>query len=71
MGLSGSALLQRLGDVHKAQQFAALLSGRLPCRGYRLLYTWSRDGRSGPSFHQHCDNQVRAISVAKFVRVTL
>ena len=57
--LSGSALLQRVGDGNKAQQFAALLRSRLPGRSYRLLYTWSRDGRSRASFHQRCDNQVR------------
>jgi hypothetical protein len=69
--LSSSTLLQRVADRNKAQQFAALMRTRLAGKRYRLLYTWSRDGRSGPSFHQHCDNQVRAISVAKFVRVTL
>jgi hypothetical protein len=57
-GLSGSALLQRVGDGNKVQQFAALLRGKLPGRSYRLLYTWSRDGRSAASFHQRCDNQV-------------
>jgi hypothetical protein len=35
------------------------LRPRLAGRGYRLLYTWSRDGRSNASFHQRCDNQVR------------
>ena len=64
-GLSGSALLQRVGDGNKVQQFVALLKGRLPGRSYRLLYTWSRDGRSGPSFHQRCDNQVRARAFAR------
>ena len=64
-GLSGSALLQRVGDGNKAQQFAALLRGRLPGRSYRLLYTWSRDGRSGPSFHERCDDQVRARAFAR------
>ena len=59
-GLSGSALLQRVADGNKAQQFAAMLRGRLPGRSYRLLYTWSKDGRSAASFHQRCDNQVRA-----------
>jgi hypothetical protein len=59
-GLSGSALLQRVGDGNKVQQFAALLKGRLPGRSYRLMYTWSKDGRSAASFHQRCDNQVRA-----------
>ena len=38
-GLLGSALLQRVGDGNKVQQFAALLRGRLPRRSYRLLYT--------------------------------
>ena len=60
-GLSGSALLQRVGD-NKAQQFAALLRTRLAGKRYRLLYTWSRDGRSNASFHQRCDNQVRAVA---------
>ena len=58
--LSGSALLQRVGDGNKAQQFAALLRDRLPGKSYSLLYTWSRDGRSAASFHQRCDNQVCA-----------
>jgi len=57
------------------QQFAALMRGRLAGRGYRLLYTWSRDGRSSASFHQRCDNQVRAVArarcAAKWVCVTL
>jgi hypothetical protein len=72
MGLSGSALLQRVWDGNKAQQFAALLSDRLPGMSYRLLYTWSRDGRSGASFHQHCDNQVcsRAFVRSAAARVT-
>ncbi len=64
-GLSVSALLQRVGDGNKAQQFAALLRDRLPGRSYRLLYTWSRDGRSAASFHQRCDNQVRAHAFAR------
>ncbi len=64
-GLSDSALLQRVGDGNKVQQFAALLRGRLPGRSYRLLYTWSRDGRSAASFHQRCDNQVRARAFAR------
>jgi len=58
-GLSGSALLQRVGDRNKVQQFAALMRTKLAGKCYRLLYTWSRDGRSNASFHQHCDNQVR------------
>ena len=60
--LSSSALLQRVADRNKAHQFAALMRGRLAGRGYRLLYTWSRDGRSNASFHQICDNQVRAFA---------
>ena len=63
--LSGSALLQRVGDGNKAQQFAALLRDRLPGKSYSLLYTWSRDGRSAASFHQRCDNQVRARAFAR------
>jgi hypothetical protein len=58
-GLLDSALLQRVGDRNKVQQFAALMRTKLAGKRYRLLYTWSRDGRSGASFHQHCDNQVR------------
>ena len=58
-GLSVSSLLVRVGDRNKVQQFAALMRTRLPGKRYRLLYTWSRDGRSNASFHQHCDNQVR------------
>jgi hypothetical protein len=60
-GLSGSALLQRVGDRSKVQQFAALMRTKLAGKRYRLLYTWSRDGRSNESFHQRCDNQVRDI----------
>jgi hypothetical protein len=51
--------LVRVGDRNKVQQFAALMRTRLPGKRYRLLYTWSRDGRSNASFHQRCDNQVR------------
>jgi hypothetical protein len=71
-GLSGSALLRRVADGNKVQQFAALLRGRLPGRSYRLLYTCSRDGRSAASFHQRCDNQVcaRAFVRAAAARVT-
>ena len=71
-GLLGSALLQRVADGNKVQQFAALLRGRLPGRSYRLLYTWSRDGRSAASFHQRCDNQVcsRAFVRSAAARVT-
>ena len=63
-GLIGSSLLVRVGDRNKVQQFAALMRTRLPGKRYRLLYTWSRDGRSNASFHQRCDNQVRAIAKA-------
>ena len=63
-GLLGSSLLVRVGDRNKVQQFAALMRTRLPGKRYRLLYTWSRDGRSNASFHQRCDNQVRAIAKA-------
>ena len=59
--LSGSALLRRVTDAKKAAQFAALLRTRLAGKGHRLLYTWSRDGRSNASFHQRCDNQVRGV----------
>jgi hypothetical protein len=71
-GLLGSALLQRVGDGNKVQQFAALLKGRLPDRSYRLLYTCSRDGSSAASFHHCCDNQVcsRAFVRAAAARVT-
>jgi hypothetical protein len=41
----------------KSVQFA-LVKQKLPGKGFRLLYTWSRDGRSAHSFHQRCDNQV-------------
>ena len=68
--LSDSALLQRV-TPQKAQQFASLLKGRLPGRSYRLLYTWSRDGRSSDSFHQRCDNQVRARAFARAAAVRL
>jgi hypothetical protein len=60
MPLDGSALLQRVADMNKVQQFNALVGTKLPGKRYRLLYTWSRGGRSNESFHQHCDNQVRA-----------
>ena len=46
------------------QQFAELMGTKLPGKRYRLLYTWSRDGRSNASFHERCDNQVRAIANA-------
>ena len=59
--LAGSALLQRVADRNKVQQFAALMRARLAGKGYRKLYTWSTDGRSNASFHQRCDNQVGGI----------
>jgi hypothetical protein len=59
--LVGSALLQRVADRNKVQQFAALMRVRLAGKGYRKLYTWSTDGRSNASFHQRCDNQVCGI----------
>ena len=61
--LGDSALLQRVGDRNKVQQFAALLGFRLPGKGYRLAYTWSRDGRSAASFHQRCVGQVSACRI--------
>jgi hypothetical protein len=61
--LGDSALLQRVGDRNKVQQFAALLSFRLPGKGYRLAYTWSRDGLSAASFHQRCVGQVSACAI--------
>jgi hypothetical protein len=70
--LAGSALLQRVADRNKAQQFAALLRVRLAGKGYRKLYTWSTDGRSNASFHQRCDNQVGGITRGlRLCRVTL
>jgi hypothetical protein len=57
--LGGSDLFGRVADRNKVQQFAALMRTRLTGKRYRLLYKWSRDGRSNASFHQHCDNQVR------------
>jgi hypothetical protein len=74
--LSGGALLQRVTDRNKLQQFGALVRTRLAGKRFRLLYTWSRDGRSNASFHQRCDNQVRALHynpllVSECCRVTL
>ena len=70
------ALLQRVTDRNKVQQFGALMRTRLAGKRFRLLYTWSRDGRSNASFHQRCDNQVRALHynpllVSECCRVTL
>ena len=59
--LSGSALLQRVTDRNKVQQFGALMRTRLAGKRFRLLYTWSRDGRSNASFHQHCNKKVREL----------
>jgi hypothetical protein len=61
-GPAGSALLRRVTDKNKVQQFSALMSCRLPGRSYRLLYTWSTDGRSNDSFHARCDNKVGGIT---------
>ena len=69
--LLGSALLQRVTDRNKVQQFGALMRTRLAGKRFRLLYTWSRDGRSNASFHQHCDNQVRALQPTFGFRVLL
>jgi hypothetical protein len=65
--LGGSALLQRVADRNKVQQFAALIGTKLPGKRYRLLYTWSRDGRSNASFQQHCHNQVCALLPSSFL----
>ncbi len=54
-----SNLLSRVTDSGKVAQFASLLKTKLAGKGFRLLYTWTRDGRSNASFHQRCDNQVR------------
>jgi len=56
--LDGSVLLKRVHDRNKVKQFNALLKHKLPGKGFRLLYTWGKDGRSAASFHQRCDNQV-------------
>jgi hypothetical protein len=60
--LAGSTLLRRVTDRNKMQQFAALMRTRLAGKGYRLLYTWSSDGRTNASFHARCDNQVGGIT---------
>ena len=60
--LAGSALLRRVTDQNKVQQFTALMRTKLAGKGYRKLYTWTTDGRSNASFHQRCDNQVRAFA---------
>ncbi len=69
--LLGGALLQRVTDRNKVQQFGALMRTRLAGKRFRLLYTWSRDGRSNASFHQRCDNQVRALQPTFGFRVLL
>ncbi len=61
-GLAGSALLPRVTDMNKVQQFTALMRTRLAGKGCRLLYTWSSDGRSAASFHARCDEQVGGIT---------
>jgi len=58
--LGCSAILGRVHDRNKVTQFEALLKTKLQHKSYRLLYTWSRDGKTNASFHQNCDNQVRA-----------
>jgi hypothetical protein len=60
--LAGSALLRRVTDRNKVQQFTVLMRNRLAGKGYRLLYTWSSDGRSNATFHARCDNQVGGIT---------
>jgi hypothetical protein len=60
--LAGSALLRRVMDGNKVPQFALLMRTRLTGKGYRLLYTWSSDGRTNASFHARCDNQVGGIT---------
>jgi hypothetical protein len=70
--LAGSALLRRVMDGNKMPQFALLIRTRLTGKCYRLLYTWSSDGRTNASFHARCDNQVGGITRGLGVRfVTL
>jgi hypothetical protein len=59
----GSALLGHVAHRNTLLQFVALLKIRLPGKRFRLLYTWSKDGRSNASFHQRCDNQVGAFEI--------
>jgi hypothetical protein len=49
-------------DKNKVHQFAALVTSKLEGKRYRLLYTWSSDGRSNASFHAKCCNQVGGIT---------
>jgi hypothetical protein len=65
--LAGSTLMLRVGDMCKVDQFNTLMRTRLAGKRYRLLYTWSRDGRSNGSFHRHCDKQVRLRMTRIFV----
>ena len=65
--LAGSTLMLRVGDMCKVDQFNKLMRTRLAGKRYRLLYTWSRDGRSNGSFHRHCDKQVRLRMTRIFV----
>jgi hypothetical protein len=65
--LAGSTLMLRVGDMLKVKQFNKLMRTRLAGKRYRLLYTWSSDGRSNASFHRLCDNQVRLRTALVFV----
>jgi hypothetical protein len=67
--LAGSTgtLMLRVTDMCKVKQFYKLMGTRLAGKRYRLLYTWSRDGRSNGSFHRHCDKQVRLRMTRIFV----
>jgi hypothetical protein len=65
--LAGSAMMLRVKDMCKVKQFYKLMRTRLAGKRYRLLYTWSRDGRSNGSFHRHCDKQVRLRMTRIFV----
>jgi hypothetical protein len=56
--LASSALLGRVTDKRKVEQFVELLRSKLGVKNFRLLYTNSRNGGSNASFQQHCDNQV-------------
>jgi len=60
--LSGSLLLNRVADRSKVQQFEGLLTARLKSSSYRLLYTFTRDGRNAASFRHHCYDQVCSIT---------
>ena len=56
--LSASLLLSRISDGNRVRQFEAKLGARLKGKRYRLLYTFSKDGRSAASFRHHCYGQV-------------